>query len=165
MTSEPAPGGEPGELALSKEKEDGVTTLPIGENLGSLPGLAHIPNCLSKCTCLELLGLDHQPLDFCVRVRSKWLPRGRWVGSQPPPHPRHLFLCPCHHPAIFIQSISPLNCMKTLLWPQLGSLPSRGPPTWTKQLDVLQDPSHLVYLVRSRNSTMVGCFLFFVFFS
>ena len=48
MTSEPALGKESGELALSKEEEDGVTTSPTGENWGILPGLAHVPNGLSK---------------------------------------------------------------------------------------------------------------------
>ena len=64
MTSEAAPGRESGELALSKEDEDGVTSSPVGENWRFLPGFTHIPNCLSKRTCLELLGLESQPLDF-----------------------------------------------------------------------------------------------------
>lgn len=93
MTSEPAPGRESGELAVSTKEEDGVTTLPIGENSGILPGLAHIPDCLSKCTYPELLGLDNRPIAFCTRMGSQapeikpMAPGGRREGSQPPASP------------------------------------------------------------------------------
>lgn len=130
MTSESALGTVSGELALAPEEKDGVTTSPVGENSGILPGLAHIPDRLSRSTCPELPGLGSKPLtSSCTAAEGPkppregpWPPRGRQVAATGPltpmcqnspqtalPFHPHPFPSP-HSPSVLVQTLSPLNC-------------------------------------------------------